>query len=358
MNSMILLAKIGDLNKKIQNVEETKSGASAYEIAVNAGFKGTKEEWLESLKGKPGKNGPKGEPGKNGAPGPVGPQGPRGEAGPVGSQGPRGEAGPVGPRGERGPAGETNVDQVMRRPELNVCANINEAKESGFYKTTGSTAGSFPEGHVDPSTLKDGILEVLVNSKSGRDTFVTQRWMSIRGGEKGNITYTRVWDSDRWSNWAKLVTRTEGDKIYISGYNYQALGDLNDQSKTGFAKISSINAGHLPPGCKWGVSQFVHENPTGSIKTGSQVYYPISGDNRGHMFYRSVLNGGWTDWKQVANTDMIGDIKTKMITQEDYEELENKDSKTLYVIVERYPASVNTLEEPYNDEEELGRHDG
>ena len=44
-------------------------GKSAYEIAVEQGFVGTEEEWLESLKG------------QDGAQGPQGPQGPQGEPG-------------------------------------------------------------------------------------------------------------------------------------------------------------------------------------------------------------------------------------------------------------------------------------
>lgn len=34
-----------------------KDGKSAYEVAVDEGFKGTEEEWLESLKGEPGEPG-------------------------------------------------------------------------------------------------------------------------------------------------------------------------------------------------------------------------------------------------------------------------------------------------------------
>ncbi|MFD1066692.1 hypothetical protein [Oceanobacillus locisalsi] len=41
-------------------------GKSAYEIAVDNGFEGTEEEWLESLKGP---KGDQGEPGQDGAPG-------------------------------------------------------------------------------------------------------------------------------------------------------------------------------------------------------------------------------------------------------------------------------------------------
>ena len=62
-------------------------GASAYEIAVANGFIGSEKEWLESLKGEPGKdglngnngiNGKDGEPGRNGINGLDGEKGERG----------------------------------------------------------------------------------------------------------------------------------------------------------------------------------------------------------------------------------------------------------------------------------------
>lgn len=46
--------------------EKGKDGKSAYEIAVEHGFVGTEAEWLESLKGVDGKNGVDGLPGKDG----------------------------------------------------------------------------------------------------------------------------------------------------------------------------------------------------------------------------------------------------------------------------------------------------
>lgn len=46
--------------------EKGKDGRSAYEIAVEHGFVGTETEWLESLKGVDGKNGTDGLPGKDG----------------------------------------------------------------------------------------------------------------------------------------------------------------------------------------------------------------------------------------------------------------------------------------------------
>ena len=62
-------------------------GYSAYEVAVQQGFKGTVDEWLASLVG------------------PQGPQGPQGETGPQGEQGPKGDTGEQGPQGNTGPQG-------------------------------------------------------------------------------------------------------------------------------------------------------------------------------------------------------------------------------------------------------------
>ena len=82
---------------------EGPPGKSAYEIAVEEGFQGTEEEWLQSLVGPQGEPGPEGPPGKDGAPGNQGPAGPQGETGP---QGPQGEPGPAGPQGPPGADGQ------------------------------------------------------------------------------------------------------------------------------------------------------------------------------------------------------------------------------------------------------------
>lgn len=90
-------------------------GKSAYAIAVSHGFKGTEQEWLDSLKGLQGEPGPKGDPftyadftteqlenlkGPKGERGPIGPPGPKGEPGTPGQRGADGVQGPPGPKGE------------------------------------------------------------------------------------------------------------------------------------------------------------------------------------------------------------------------------------------------------------------
>lgn len=83
------------------------AGRSAYQAAVENGFEGSEAEWLASLKGDTGEAGPagtEGAPGRDGAQGPVGPTGPQG---PDGIQGDRGPAGPGLPAG--GTAGQVPV---------------------------------------------------------------------------------------------------------------------------------------------------------------------------------------------------------------------------------------------------------
>jgi hypothetical protein len=77
-------------------------GASAYAQAVDAGFEGTLEEWLESLRGErglrgePGIAGPKGDPGVDGAPGAPGMDGAAGADGAPGVPGAPGADGQDG----------------------------------------------------------------------------------------------------------------------------------------------------------------------------------------------------------------------------------------------------------------------
>lgn len=109
-------------------------GKSAYEIAVDNGFPGSEQEWLESLVGPQGEAGPKGDPGEQGIQGIQGVKGDPGDPGSAGengisphidettgnwfidttdtgvhAQGPQGiqgEEGPQGPKGDQGDPGQ------------------------------------------------------------------------------------------------------------------------------------------------------------------------------------------------------------------------------------------------------------
>lgn len=77
----LLESKIAEVNKIIAEGIETSQGKSAYEIAVENGFAGTVEEWLESLKGEKGADGKDGIDGENGIDGQDGKDGQNGADG-------------------------------------------------------------------------------------------------------------------------------------------------------------------------------------------------------------------------------------------------------------------------------------
>ena len=87
-------------------------GYSAYEVAVQEGFEGTKAEWLASLQGA---DGPQGEQGIQGQ---TGPQGPKGEQGIQGPQGPKGEQGIQGIQGPKGDPGDDYILTEQDKQEI------------------------------------------------------------------------------------------------------------------------------------------------------------------------------------------------------------------------------------------------
>ncbi|MCQ2383562.1 MAG: hypothetical protein MJZ96_01595 [Paludibacteraceae bacterium] len=79
--------------------EQGKDGKSAYEIAVEQGFKGSVEEWLKSLQGEPGVQGP---------------QGPQGQQGQQGQQGIQGEKGDKGDKGDSYELQTSDLDKIAQ----------------------------------------------------------------------------------------------------------------------------------------------------------------------------------------------------------------------------------------------------
>ena len=83
----------GSESEWLESLKSKAVGEDAYHIAVDNGFKGTEKEWLESLKGKDSTvPGPKGDTGPQGLQGVQGVQGPAGPQGPQGLQGANGKS--------------------------------------------------------------------------------------------------------------------------------------------------------------------------------------------------------------------------------------------------------------------------
>ena len=141
-------------------------GKSAYELALDAGFEGSEEQWRESLRGPEGPRGPSGPEGPEGPEGPRGPEGPEGprgpegpastEPGPEGPQGPEGPEGPQGPEGPEGPQGPEGPVSTEPGPE-------------GPRGPEGPDGPEGPEGPAGPGVPQGGAAGDTLTKASADD---------------------------------------------------------------------------------------------------------------------------------------------------------------------------------------------
>lgn len=118
------------IDSDIKETVHTIHGLSAYQIAVENGFKGTEQEWLDSLVGPPGPAGPAGPRGEKGDTGETGAQGPRG------LQGEKGDTGEIGPQGKPGEDGHTplrGTDYWTEADKAEIKSYVDEAILGGAW---------------------------------------------------------------------------------------------------------------------------------------------------------------------------------------------------------------------------------
>ena len=99
-----------------------EAGKSAYDIAVEHGFVGTEEEWLESLRG------------------------PQGEKGEQGEQGPQGEKGEQGEAGQDGADGTTPTISINEDGYWVINGVVTDVKAEGEDGKDGQDGASGPQG--------------------------------------------------------------------------------------------------------------------------------------------------------------------------------------------------------------------
>lgn len=102
-----LEGKVASLEASAGPGQKGADGKSAYGIALENGYTGSKEDWLQSLKGERGLQGPTGQQGERGTDGLPGIAGPKGDKGDTGERGPEGQRGEPGQQGIQGPIGLT-----------------------------------------------------------------------------------------------------------------------------------------------------------------------------------------------------------------------------------------------------------
>lgn len=189
-------------------------GKSAYAIAVAHGFRGTEQEWLDSLKGPQGEpftyadftqeqlealKGPKGDKGEQGATGeqgprgvqgetgPIGPQGQRGENGPKGDTGERGLVGPQGPQGATGPTGPQGLQGLRgERGEIGPQGPRGVQGERGPIGPIGPTGLQGPRGERGEPFKISSIQPSVASVNNNASTFAEHSLVMVRSNDANN----------------------------------------------------------------------------------------------------------------------------------------------------------------------------
>ncbi len=118
------------------------NGQSAYDLWLAQGNTGTQQDFLSSLQGATGPQGPPGLVGSTGPQGPTGLTGPQGQSGLVGSTGPQGPIGLAGATGPQGPIGLTGLTGAQGPTGLiGITGAAGTNGKNTLVKTTTETVG-------------------------------------------------------------------------------------------------------------------------------------------------------------------------------------------------------------------------
>jgi hypothetical protein len=146
-----------------------------YELAVENGFVGTLEDYLDSLVGPTGPTGPLGPTGPTGPTGALGPTGPTGPTGATGADsfvtGPTGPIGPTGPTGPQGVTGPTGpIGPTGPTGPIGPTGPTGPQGVTGPTGPIGPTGPTGPQGVTGPTGATGATPAVRVSTTTSTGT--------------------------------------------------------------------------------------------------------------------------------------------------------------------------------------------
>lgn len=308
---------------------------TAYGIAVKNGFKGTEEEWLESLHGATGPTGPKGADstveGPTGPTGATGPQGPTGAAsnvpgptGPTGATGPTGPTGadstvpgPTGPVGATGPTGPTGPESTVPGPTgpAGPTGATGETGPTGPMGATGPTGPTGPEGQqgkglkiIDRYDTKELLEAGVPNPEAGDNYYV--------GTMQPYDVYTYTLSG--WENGGPLQgaqgptgpTGPKGADSTVQGPTGPtgATGDIGPTGPTGATGATGPTGPTGPKGTDGTVGKQGPTGPTGPTGAAGETGPTGPAGANGKSPYQVAQEAGYTGTEEEFNRSLLANI--------------------------------------------------
>ena len=302
MISLALLCALACL----ASCKDGENGKSAYEIAVEHGFVGDEQAWLDSLKGAQGAPGKDGVDGVNGAPGKDGTNGKDGQDGKDGKDGQDGAPGQDGVDGINGVDGAAGADGTPGKSAYEIAVEYGyEGSEQEWIEQFSGKVGedgvlsAFVDDRyhlilvkADGSHIDAGYVGTVVTPEGsqvlGEDEdgyLIVDEWVRTTGNL--NVRSTPEVKAD-WSNviktlsagehiarvgidpvggWSKVIV--DGQVCYASS-KYLALQELLQGVDANVADSYTLTVGEQT----W----FYNDQLTGTLETGMQVSYRFDGN--------------------------------------------------------------------------------
>ena len=344
------LRYFGEEMQLVYEGSATTFGKSSYDIAVLNGYKGTEQQWLDSLKGEkgdPGQQGPKGpkgdpfeysdftpeqleglkgpkgdkgdqgpkgvkgdkgDKGQKGDTGPMGPQGPQGVKGDRGVQGPKGDTGPQGEQGIQGEKGEKGDkgdpgDETMVEVTYGVTtfvalkALIDEGKIPYFYKDLNTTIKNIKFEfsayiyHSNDSIHSLRFVSPAVNDSSNRvhnyKIFVTtDNVWSDMQDNPPEITYNRTNTIVGYESNTSRYPSTKAVADYVAGNKDVFWATYGTTTRA--EVVAAVTAGKIAA-CKYG-DYVYYCSVINTDSTTTNIYFESVEGNRVRAIYVSGSN--------------------------------------------------------------------
>ena len=197
-----------------------------YDLALENGFEGTMQEWLESLVG------PKGEKGDTGAQGEQGIQGEKGDTGAQGEQGIQGEKGEQGAQGDQGIQGEKGEQGIQGEK-----GEQGAQGEQGIQGEKGEQGAQGEQGiQGEKGEQGVGIADISISYKKtddGKTIMVFTITYTDGSTQIKESTMPTLWDGTSATNKEDLEKNEDGAFVVDTPAEFVgALQNISDEEHT------------------------------------------------------------------------------------------------------------------------------
>jgi hypothetical protein len=286
-----------------------QDGLSAYQIWLNTGNTGTEEQFINSLQGQTGPQGPIGLTGATGAQGVIGLTGAAGATGPQGQTGATGAQGPIGLTGATGPQGPQGVIGLTGASGLQ--GQTGATGPQGPIGLPGATGAQGPIG-LSGANGTNGLSAYQIWLNAGNAGTQAQFLTSLQGvtGAAGIAGTNGTNGVDGKNTLVNTTTEAAGANCANGGTKVEVGLDTNNNGTLDANEINSFLTKYV---CN-GASNILPVGNNGSILySNGTSWVNLNSGNQGQVL---TMNNGLPTWSnaQTLNTGLTPNVNSVSVS--------------------------------------------